>query len=392
MIAYFDCFSGISGDMTLAALIDLGVPVDWLKNTLAEKLPLQGFDLEAQTVDCSGISARQVSVIARDDAERDYRAISGLISESALPASVIETALAMFDRLAEAEAKIHGCAKQDVHFHEVGGVDSIVDMVGAALAVDYLGIDEVVASPLPLGSGSVECRHGTLPVPAPATAALLEGVPVYGSDIPFELVTPTGAAIITTLAKSFDNLPDMILAKTGYGAGSRKHSGGPNVLRVITGRNRTGVSDSMMLVETCIDDMNPEIYGYLTDRLFADGAKDVYMIPVYMKKGRPGTMVQVLCEKARKDDIASRILTETSAIGVRYWPVQRRVLERCVVTVETTFGPVAAKQVCTPDGDTRIAPEYESCRRIAEEQDIALQSVYRAAVCGKVEPESQNIR
>ncbi|MFW6080371.1 MAG: nickel pincer cofactor biosynthesis protein LarC [Desulfosalsimonas sp.] len=380
MIAYFDCFSGISGDMTLGALIDLGVPAEWLKKTIAEKLHLEGFDITAEAADCSGISAKRVTVETKDTPERDYAAISQLIKSSALPHSVIETSLAMFDRLAEAEASIHGCEKNHVHFHEVGGVDAIVDMVGTALAVDYLGIDTVEASPLPMGSGTVDCSHGTLPVPAPATAALLRGVPVYGSDISSELVTPTGAAIITTLAQSFGTMPDMIMGAVGYGAGSRSFPRRPNVLRIMTG-SRKASADSMMLVETCIDDMNPEIYGYLTDRLFAGGASDVYMIPVYMKKGRPGTMVQVLCEKARKEDMASMILTETSAIGVRYYPVSRRVLERRQIMVETPFGPVAAKQVCTPDGGVRITPEYESCRQIAEKKNIALQEVYRAAAC-----------
>lgn len=391
MIAYFDCFSGISGDMTLGALIDLGVPVEWIKNTITEKLSLQGFDLETKSLSCSGISAERALVTAHDETERDYKTISALIESSGLPSSVVESSLAIFDRLAEAEAAIHGCAKPDVHFHEVGGVDSIVDIVGTALSVDYLGIDKIVSSPLPLGSGSVECRHGTLPVPAPATAALLKGVPVYGLDIPYELVTPTGAAIITTLAESFGNLPDVILDKTGYGAGSRSFSSRPNILRIMTGRSKKGLHNSMMLVQTCLDDMNPEIYGYLTDRLFADGASDVYIIPVYMKKGRPGTMVEVLCEKARQDAIVSRILNETSAIGLRYWPVERRVLERHTVTVETSFGPVEAKQVYTPEGEHRISPEYESCRRIAEEKNVALQSVYQAAVCGRIKKGGRDV-
>ncbi|MFP4193832.1 MAG: nickel pincer cofactor biosynthesis protein LarC [Desulfosalsimonas sp.] len=381
MIAYFDCFSGISGDMTLGALVDLGVPADWIKNTLSENLPLEGFDIRAETVHSSGISARRVSVSGQEKAERDYKAIYRLISSSGLAPGVVKTSLAMFDRLAEAEAKIHGCKKDDVHFHEVGGVDAIVDMVGCALAVDYLGIDSVISSPLPMGRGSVECRHGTLPVPAPATAALLKGVPVYGSGIPFEQVTPTGAAIITTLAQSFEDMPGMILDKTGYGAGSRVIEGRPNVLRIMTGRARAGGPDSMFMIETCIDDMNPEIYGYLSDRLFAGGARDVYMIPVYMKKGRPGTMLQVLCEKSVRADIADRILSETSAIGLRYYPVQRQVLERRKVSVETDYGLVEAKQVYAPDGSARITPEYESCRQIAEQQGIALQTVYRAAAC-----------
>lgn len=390
MIAYFDCFSGISGDMTLGALVDLGVSPEWLKKSLSEKLPLEGFDLKAEKVDCSGISASRVSVAAEDDIERDYKAIYPLIAQSGLPASVIKLSLAMFERLAEAEASIHGCKKEDVHFHEIGGVDAIVDIVGTALGIDYLGIDTVLASALPMGSGTVECRHGTLPVPAPATAAILKGIPVYGSDIPFELVTPTGAAIITTLAHGFENMPEMILDKAGYGAGSRSFAGRPNVLRIMTGRSRAGLLDSMIMIETCIDDMNPEIYGYLTERLFSTGARDVYIIPVYMKKGRPGTMVQVLCEKARREEIISEILTETSAIGIRYYPVQRRVLERCAVMVQTPYGRIEAKKVCAPDGSVRITPEYESCRLIAGQEGVAFQTVYRAAACGTLIEDGDN--
>ncbi|MFW6334939.1 MAG: nickel pincer cofactor biosynthesis protein LarC [Desulfosalsimonas sp.] len=387
MIAYFDCFSGISGDMTLGALVDLGVPAQWLKDTLSERLALEGFGIRADDVDSSGISAKRVHVEISDDTERDYKAIYSLIASSRLPQSVIRKSLAVFDRLAEAEAGIHGCRKQDVHFHELGGVDAIVDIVGTVLGLDRLGIESVVSSPLPTGSGSVECSHGILPVPAPATASLLKGVPVYGSDMDTELVTPTGAAIISTLADSFGAMPEMILENTGYGAGSRTFASRPNVLRIMTGRSITGrtrLSDSMIIIETCIDDMNPEIYSYLSDRLFEDGARDVYMIPVYMKKGRPGTMLQVMCEEHRCEHFVSKILTETSAIGVRYYPVRRRILQRSRVAVETPYGEVAAKKVLTPDGGARITPEYESCRKAARKHGVALQTVYSAAAAGKL--------
>lgn len=380
MIAYFDCFSGISGDMTLGALVDLGVPVDWLEQSIKTQLAMDDFRLSVDRVNRSGIAAASVTVDVCHGAERDFQAISQMLTESRLAPRVKQMSLSMFDRLAEAEAKIHGCAKNSVHFHEVGGVDAIVDMVGTALGIDFLGIDKIFASPLPLGSGTVTCSHGTLPVPAPATAALVDGVPVYGSQIPFELVTPTGAAIITTLAEKFGPIPDMIMEKTGYGAGKREIKEQPNLLRILTGSFADMHKDIMVMVETCIDDMNPELLGYAADLLFAEGARDVYMIPVYMKKGRPGVLLQVLCEKAIQSEVISRMLTETSAIGVRYYPVERQVLQREKIVVSTPYGPIDAKRVKTPDGRWRVAPEYESCRRAAESLSIALREVYESVV------------
>jgi hypothetical protein len=341
---------------------------------------LEDFRLSVRRVKRCGISATSVSVEAENGPERDYQAISQMIAQSRLAEPVRRMSLAMFDRMAEAEAKIHECEKANVHFHEVGGVDAIVDMVGTAMGIDYLGIEKVFASPLPLGSGTVTCSHGTLPVPAPATVALLKGVPVYGSQIPFELVTPTGAAIITTLARGFGPVCDMVVENTGYGAGSRDLEARANVLRIITGSSPDAGADAMVMVETCIDDMNPEIYAYVSDRLFADGARDVYMIPVYMKKGRPGVLLQVLCDSERQQDLMSRILSETSAIGVRYYPVRRRVLERRAVLITTPYGDIAAKQVKTPEGGWRMAPEYESCRRAAEACNVALRAVYESAL------------
>ncbi len=380
MIAYLDCFSGISGDMTLGALVDLGVPVDWLEDRIKTSLSLTGFRLQVRTVDRSGISARKVDVIVDDTTERDYARIRQMIQTGNLSAAVAETSLAMFARLAAAEAKIHGCPADAVHFHELGGVDAIVDIVGAALGFDYLGIKTVRASSIALGSGTVRCAHGTLPVPAPATVAILEGVPAYGTESGCELVTPTGATIVTTLAEGYGVLPDMVIEKTGYGAGHRDLKGRPNVLRIITGRLESASADTMEMVETCIDDMNPEVFGYVSERLFGDGAADVYMVPVYMKKGRPGTMLQVLCSRANQSAVIERILNETTAIGVRHYSVQRQVLERCAVTVSTPLGPVAAKQVRTPDGNVRIAPEYEACRKIAAEKNLPVQSVYNAVL------------
>ncbi|MBW1842563.1 MAG: nickel pincer cofactor biosynthesis protein LarC, partial [Deltaproteobacteria bacterium] len=263
---------------------------------------------------------------------------------------------------------------------EVGGVDAIVDIVGTALCLEYLGIDTVIASKIPVGRGFVSCQHGTLPVPAPATIAILEGVPVYGTNLPFELVTPTGAAIIVALAESFDALPDMIVGKTGYGAGKRDLGNQPNLLRIITG-TASGLqtdkkTDTIVAVETCIDDMNPEIFGFLMDRLFDDGALDVCWIPVFMKKNRPGTMVQVLCRKDRKPAIIHRILSETTSLGVRFYDVQRVKLEREEITVESIYGSVSAKQVTDPQGSVRVVPEYEACKKIALEKNVPIRIVY----------------
>ncbi|MFC1830204.1 nickel pincer cofactor biosynthesis protein LarC [Thermodesulfobacteriota bacterium] len=380
MLAYFDCFSGISGDMTLGAFIDLGIPVEWLKENLS-RLPLTGFDLSTTPVRRSGIQAKSVRVIVEDGGTaRDYAEIKDLLQNSPLSENVRSMSLKIFDKIADAEATIHGCAKDDVHFHEVGGVDALVDIVGTALCMEYLDIDRVIASKIPVGRGFISCQHGTLPVPAPATIAILEGVPVYGTDIPYELVTPTGAAIIVALADSFGAMPNMVVGKTGYGAGERDLENQPNLLRIITGtvqELQTDIqADTITVVETCIDDMNPEVFGFLMDRLFDDGALDVYWIPVFMKKNRPGTMVQVLCRKDRKSAIIHRILSETTSLGVRFYNVHRAKLEREEITIESIYGTVSAKRVTDPQGSVRVVPEYESCKKIALEKNIPIRIVY----------------
>ena len=380
MLAYFDCFSGISGDMTLGAFIDLGVPVKWLKENIGN-IPLTGFDISATSVFRNEINAKSVHVKTKDTAEsRNYAEIRSLIQNSRLSLHVKESSLKIFQKLAEAEAKIHGCPVDKVHFHEVGGIDAIVDIVGAALCVEYLGINKIIASKLPLGTGFIDCMHGTLPVPAPATLALLKDVPVYGSGIPHELVTPTGAAIIVTLAESFEPIPDMLINKTGYGAGKRELETIPNLLRIVTGNTQSHKSyaqkDRIVIVETCIDDMNPEIFGFVMDRLFEDGALDVYWIPVFMKKNRPGTMVQVLCRTDQKEAVINRILSETTSLGVRYYDVDRAWLVRKQITVKTGYGMVKVKQITDTDGSTRIVPEYEVCKKIALEKNIPIRVVY----------------
>jgi uncharacterized protein (TIGR00299 family) protein len=384
MWAYFDCFSGISGDMTLGALLDLGVPLKWLKEQL-RRVPLADFDIIVSPVQRHGIHAASVQVEILDNkTSRNYSDIRALIENSPLSESVKSTSLAIFKKLAEAEARIHHCPVEQVHFHEVGGVDAIVDIVGAALGLDYLGIKEIVASPVPLGKGFVACSHGNLPIPAPATLGILEGVPVYGADIPYELVTPTGAAIIRSLAQRFESMPEMVIARIGYGAGQRDLEDRPNLLRIILAAEPESAADldgklqedQITIVETCIDDMNPELFGYLMERLFEDGALDVYWIPVYMKKNRPGTMLQVLCKDGLRDTIIHRILFETTTLGVRYYHSRRRLLWREEMEVTTSFGVIPVKRVKDPQGNIRIVPEYEVCQKIADQKNMPLRLVY----------------
>jgi pyridinium-3,5-bisthiocarboxylic acid mononucleotide nickel chelatase len=382
--AYFDCFSGISGDMTVGALLDLGVPLEWLREQLSA-LSLDGFSLSEKTVSCQGIHARHFQVDLQGDAtHRHYNDIQSLIEKSPLSPGVRQTSLSIFDQVADAESKIHGIDKTRVHFHEVGAIDSIVDIVGTALCLEYLGIDCVLSSKIPLGKGFVDCQHGTLPIPAPATLQILTDVPVYGSGIAAELVTPTGAAIIKTLAKDFVDLPAMTIGKIGYGAGSRDLEHHPNLLRIVTGQTDalydpnmwSSLADTVVVIETCVDDMNPEIFGYLMDRLFDDGALDVYWIPVYMKKNRPGTLVQVLCNPDSKTTLIQRIFRETTSTGVRHHTIQRARLPREVVTMATCFGHVQMKKITDPDGRKRLVPEYESCKKIAIAEKIPIKEVY----------------
>lgn len=391
MIAYFDCFSGISGDMTLGALIDLGVPPAWLKESLAA-LPLTGFDIAVTDVTYNGIRAKRVEVLAHGHHHhRHYTDIRALIGDSPLPDRAKHTALAIFGRLAEAEAGVHGCRPEEVHFHEVGAVDAIVDVVGTALGLHHLGITDAVGSPVPTGRGFVHCSHGRMPVPAPATAALLTGVPVVGSEVEYELTTPTGASILSGIASSFGPMPAMTVRGVGYGAGSRNLDPGPNLLRVIIGEPPAGSRsefrrEEVMVAEAAIDDMNPEIFGYLMDRLFAEGALDVVWVPVQMKKNRPGTLLQVLCRRENLTPVARCILAESTTLGVRYHAAERFVAERDAVQVTTAaFGRITVKRIRYPHGEVRLVPEYEVCKRIALEKGLALRAVYEAIIREAVE-------
>jgi hypothetical protein len=384
MHAYFDCFSGISGDMTLGALIDLGVPPGWLQDELT-RLPLTGFQLSVTPVVRSGISANRVNVEVHDSKKsRDFKEIRSLLEDCPLSETVKSNSLNIFEKIARAEAGIHGCSLEDVHFHELGGIDAMVDIVGSALCLEKLGINKITASKLPLGSGFVDCQHGKLPIPAPATIEILKDVPVYGTEATSELVTPTGAAIIASLADSFGLLPEMSVKKTGYGAGQRELQDRPNLLRIITGApvglkkklKDTLQIDQIIILETCIDDMNPEFFGFLMERIFEDGALDVYWIPVHMKKNRPGTMVQVLCKEDRKDNLIRRLLAETTSLGIRYYRAHRQLLARDQLTITTTFGEIRVKRIKDPEGSIRLIPEYEACKEIALRKKIPLRVVY----------------
>jgi uncharacterized protein (TIGR00299 family) protein len=384
MQAYFDCFSGISGDMTLGALIDLGVPLSWLQDQLSN-MPLSGFQIATRPVVRNGITANRVDVQVDDhNPARNFKQIKSLLENSSLSEGVKSTSLNIFKKLAHAEADIHGCAVEEVHFHEVGGIDAIVDIVGTALCLQKLGIKKVSASKIPLGAGFVTSQHGKLPVPAPATLEILKDVPVYGTDIAHELVTPTGAAIIVCLAESFEPLPAMHVKKIGYGAGQRELHERPNLLRIIAGTpakpNAVALdglqADQVTIIETCIDDMNPELFGFMMERLFADGALDVYWIPIHMKKSRPGTMVQVLCQEDRKESLIRRILTETTSLGVRHYKAHRKLLVRDHLTIATSLGEIQVKRVKNLDGSVRFIPEYEACKEIALRSNIPLRVVY----------------
>jgi uncharacterized protein (TIGR00299 family) protein len=380
--AYFDCFSGISGDMILGALIHLGVPRDFVEENI-RNMPLDAFRLEVRTTARMGIHGQQVKVVVRDRDKptRDYQDIRRLIENSHLPDAVKGSSLKIFGRLAEIEAAIHNCPKESVHFHELGGVDAIVDIVGAALCVEWLDIGKIFASEIPVGKGFVDCRHGRLPVPAPATLALLEGVPVYGTGVSNELVTPTGAAILTSLCRDFGPMPKMLIRHVGYGVGERDLKEMPNLLRVVLGEpDFECEADCVTVVETNIDDMNPEIFGFVMERLFEDGALDVVLIPVYMKKNRPGTMVQVICKETDRETVVRRILSETTATGVRHYRAERSKLPRKVKEATTSYGKVRVKEVSTRTGRPSVVPEFEDCKKIALEKNLPLKVVYETIV------------
>ena len=380
MIAFFDCCSGISGDMILGALVDAGVPFETLRKELG-RLPLRGYMLELKKVKRAGISAAKVNVLiqkkAAKEACRQFRDIEKIILDSRLSPSVQEKGLAIFKRLFQAEAKVHGKRYTGIHLHELGAIDCIVDIFGALIGLDILGIKDVYASPLNLGSGTVRTEHGLLPVPAPATVALLKDVPVYASDLQFELTTPTGAVLISSLARGFGHLPEMKLKRTGSGAGGKNIKDRPNILRLFLGEpvGEGKGEEKVTVIDTNIDDMNPQMYEHVVARLFAAGALDVYLTQVIMKKGRPGTRLTVLCRDEEKGKYFNIIFNETTSIGLRYYRAERKTLPRTIRSVQTRYGKVNVK-VAQLDGEKeKVSLEYEDCKKIAEKFCIPLREV-----------------
>ena len=380
-IIYFDCYAGISGDMTVGALLDLGVPLEHLQAELA-KLPLSTdcYVLSTRRTERRHVAALKFDVGVHDHhTHRHYAGIDAMIAACDLSDRVKERSRAIFRRLAEAEALVHGVAIEVVHFHEVGAVDSIVDIVGTAICLDYLGVEQVYCAALPLGGGFVDTAHGRLPVPAPATAELLKGLAVHGNCGEGERVTPTGAAILAALASGSGPRPAMALAKIGSGAGGKDFPDCPNILRAFLGQVEVSMNadDEVVVVESNIDDSTPEVLGHAMERLLEAGALDVFFTPIQMKKNRPATQLSFLCRPAQLDSLAHLVLCETSAIGLRHYPVGRITLERCIEVRETPFGPMHFKVVFDNGRLLRAAPEYEECRRVAREQGMPLQDVLR---------------
>ena len=377
-IAYFDCCAGISGDMVLGALVDSGLDVSILRRELA-KLPLGDYSISASKDERHHITGTNIKVRFKESGHhRTFKEIKNIINKSRLTTKVKVLSTSIFENLAKAEAKVHGCRVDDVHFHEVGAIDSIVDIVGTAIGIEKLGIGQVYASPLPLGSGWVKTSHGRMPVPAPATLELLKGVPVASSLTASELTTPTGAAIIKTLSLSFGNMPHMEIEGTGYGIGDRSFKEIPNILRLIIGK-RTGNTERLIIVETNMDDMNPQIYEYLMSRLFKNGALDVFLMPIQMKKGRPAILLKVLCPENKKGNIIDTIFEETTTIGVRTYEVERHCLERRIENVSTPYGKVRVKVAERNGKVLNIQPEYEDCKEIAEKKKLPLKEVMDSA-------------
>ena len=426
---YFDCFAGVSGDMIIGAQLDLGVDLESMEQQLSS-LALDGYQINRRCVERSGISATKFDVEINQAAQpaRTLADIRSIIVGSNATDHVKDQAILVFERLADAEARVHGTTPEKIHFHEVGAVDSIIDIVGAMIGFELLGVERFFCSPLRLGSGSVDSQHGRLPIPAPATAELLRGAPVYAGELEGEFVTPTGAAIVATLCEEFGPIPLMKVARVGYGAGSRDPKGFPNALRLMIGEIAEGdeaaspVSGAMrayrdtdalqipnagsaaqtkvyatpdetiVVIETNIDDMNPQVYSFVMERAFALGALDVFMIPAQMKKDRPGVLLTVLCRPETVDAAIEMLLVETTTLGVRYYEARRRVLERTIETIETEYGPVRIKVARDGARTLHFQPEYEDCARVAVSANVPLLEVHGAAAAAyrnRLRPDSE---
>lgn len=377
---YFDCFAGASGNMILAALIGLGVDIDELEKELG-KLNLPGISFNSEVVDRSGISALYVEVVAPD--QKNHRHLSDIvkiIEASDLSDCVKSNAIAIFTKLAEAEAKVHGISIEKVHFHEVGAIDAIVDIVGACIGFEKLGIERFTCSQINVGSGFVEMDHGKYPVPPPAVAELLSEMPIYSNEISGELITPTGAAIISAVCDTYGSLPQMKLEHTAYGAGTREYKGFPNVLRLLIGNSAiqpedSQQSDSLILIETNLDDLSPQILGYVMERAFEIGALDCWFTPIQMKKNRPATMLSVLCSEKKRALLSELLYSETSTLGLRIRPVERECLAREIIKVSTRYGDIDVKIAKYNDAITNVMPEYEQVRRVALEKRVPFRVV-----------------
>jgi len=396
-LVYFDCFSGISGDMTLGALVDAGCAVEHLRTEL-RGLQVPGWELTAEKIWKNGMAATYVKVVTEDQSKhRSLNAILEILQKSRLAPTVRERAAAIFQKLGEAEARVHDVPLEKIHFHEVGAVDAIVDIVGACIGFEALGIEKFACSPLNVGGGTAKMAHGVLPVPAPATARLLMGKPTYSNGVQRELVTPTGAAIVATLCDSFGAQAEMIVSAIGYGAGTADLEGQPNVLRIMVGEEVSaakgeekgaqagvpvllGFDEEIAVIEANLDDMNPQIYGYFLEKALAAGALDVYTTPVLMKKNRPGTLLTVLCKPQDTNALMSLIFAETTTFGARTYRAQRRVLPREWVSVATEYGDVRIKMSRVNGRILHVAPEYDDCRKLAVEKNVPLQRVISEAL------------
>ena len=385
--AYLDCFSGISGDMFVGALLDLGVPPErWFAEL--KKIPLGYYEFRRTRALRGHLVGTRIEIrVPGKQPSRKLGDIEALIAHSALSEGVKERVMKVFSRLADAEGKLHHRPPEQVHFHEVGGVDSILDIVGTCLGLELLDISHLTCSPVNVGSGSVQAAHGALPVPAPAALELLKDVPIFSSGVEGELVTPTGAALIATLAAGFGPIPAMKVERIGYGAGAREIPGQPNLARLLLGESTEPVTaqpgapgdEVVSVIEANVDDMNPQLYGFFIDQALAAGALDVTCTPVQMKKDRPGILVSVLCAPERSDALAQMLFEQTTTIGVRIYEARRKVLEREVLSVETPYGPVKIKVAKREGKVLNVAPEYEDCQRLATEKGVPLKQVIIAA-------------
>jgi|Deesub1362B_J571_1020462.scaffolds.fasta_scaffold00080_49 hypothetical protein len=376
-IAYLDCSSGISGDMLLGAFSDLGAPLEHLLKNLKESLRNE-FRIEKKEVKRKGIRATKIDVVVKDgQAGKRFRDIRALIEHSKLKDSVKEKALEVFTNIFEAEAKVHGILREDVHLHELAAIDCLVDVIGTLLCIDYLELKEVYASSVNVGGGHVNTSHGLLPVPAPATAELLKGIPVYSSGVMQELTTPTGAAILRSIVKGFGPMHEMIIQKIGHGAGSMELQEQPNILRVFVGEKIPNSNEETVVVmETNIDDMNPQVYEYLIEKLLREGALEVYLTPVIMKKSRPGTLLTLLSKREDTQKLKDIVFAETTTLGIRYYEMRRSILKRNIQEKETEFGKIRFK-VVEYNGIKRYYPEYEDIKKIAKDKGIPLRELIK---------------